>query len=432
MAKILVFKYQIFKCQIINSKNIFKILSICSVILFLLPSAIAEDITFSELGMTSEFNSGRSGTTPIGTFYSTSNDYPLEIIVNAHWRTYYRLIVYLNDEPIDSGKIIGNVNFSATFKKESIKIGKNSIYIYGNPWGAWPFGVQFGNLIIYGNSKISSPDIFLPPPSLTPISTPTPTYNWDRGTSSGASPNPTPIQTPSLTPSQTPTSTPNPTPTPSTPPPNEPNARSPKYLVYIVGLLIFVIAVGIIQEKTKKRAKFEQDQHAKGFIKFIDRFGSDKWGIPQEVEKWKREDSEVKYKESLFSMVIESIKRFEPSTKWSYEEGYHGELISYLKQNYPNAKAEHQTGASRPDIVIDDIAIEVKGPTDRQALDTLTTKCLKYSHHYVHFIIVLFEPKFSEFSETHYNEILGGITKHFPNVVVIRKNGNSKQNQRRF
>ncbi len=125
--------------------------------------------------------------------------------------------------------------------------------------------------------------------------------------------------------------------------------------------------------------------------------------------------------ESLFFKVIKSVKKFESSNKWSFEEGYHGELIGYLKLKFPNVIAEHQTVSSRPDIVIENIAIEVKGPTDNRALDTLTTKCLKYSQHYAHIIIVLFEPRFSE---SHYNEIYKGIKKHFPHVEVIRKNGN--------
>jgi len=182
-GKNLVFDCVLSKSLNVDIKNILKIITICSVIIFLIPTAIAKDITFSELGMATEFTSGMSGTTSTGIFYSEANDYPLSVNVNAYFRTYYKLKVYLNDAQIDSGQIIGNVNFSVTFKNESLKTGKNSIYIVGEPWGVWPFGVQFGNLIIYGTSNISSPDIFLPPPILT--STPTP------------SPISTPIQTPS-------------------------------------------------------------------------------------------------------------------------------------------------------------------------------------------------------------------------------------------
>jgi len=161
-----------------------------------MPISLAETITFSDMGITAEFSSGRSGSTPIGTFYATSNEYPLEVTVNAYWRNYYRIIVFVNNAQGDSGKIIGNVNFTATILKENINIGKNTIYVKGNPWGGYPFGAQFGNFIIYGDSKISSPDIFLPrpTPAITPTITPTPTPT------SAPTPTSTPIPAQSLTP----------------------------------------------------------------------------------------------------------------------------------------------------------------------------------------------------------------------------------------
>lgn len=170
--------------------------------------------------------------------------------------------------------------------------------------------------------------------------------------------------------------------------------------------------------KEAEKQAFEEEQKAKGLVKFVDRFGNEKWGKPNEVERWKKEDEEAKIKESLFNQVVESIKKFQPSRKYGNEFGYHTELQGWLKSHFQNARVELQTGASRPDIVIDNIAIEVKGPTDNQALNTLTTKCLKYSHYYTHLIIVLFEPIFSE---SNYSEIVEGIKRHFPNVEVIRK-----------
>ena len=89
-----------------------------------------------------------------------------------------------------------------------------------------------------------------------------------------------------------------------------------------------------------------------------------------------------------------------------------------MKSKFPSARIEIQTGASRPDIVIEDIAIEVKGPTDNNALDTLTTKCLKYSRYYNKIILCLFEPVFSE---SNFREIEAGIEQHFPHVRVVRK-----------
>lgn len=199
-------------------------------------------------------------------------------------------------------------------------------------------------------------------------------------------------------------------------------------IITIIVLSVIIVAVLITgfvfywkHEKRKEAEKqaFEEEQKAKGLVKFVDRFGNEKWGKPSEIEKWEKEDKEAKIKESLFNQVVESIKNFEPSRKYSNEFGYHTELQGWLKSHFQNSRVELKTGASRPDIVINnDIAIEVKGPTDNQALNTLTTKCLKYSIYYTHLIIVLFEPLFSE---SNYSEIVEGIKQHFPNVKVIRK-----------
>ena len=118
----------------------------------------------------------------------------------------------------------------------------------------------------------------------------------------------------------------------------------------------------------------------------------------------------------LGSKVIESIENFKPSKKWGNEDSYHKELLGWLKQPFPEIKYELQTGGSRPDLVIDKIAIEIKGPTDNQALNTLSTKILKYSHYYDDIIIVLFE---TSFSERNFNEIANGIKKTYSHVHII-------------
>lgn len=119
-----------------------------------------------------------------------------------------------------------------------------------------------------------------------------------------------------------------------------------------------------------------------------------------------------------FKELILKIKEFNPSKKWSYEEGYQAELQGYLKREFTNSAVEVQTGASRPDIVINDVAIEIKGPTDNAALLTLGSKCIKYLQHYRKLIIVLFDPIYSE---AEYNETIGGIRQRFKDVEVIVK-----------
>ncbi len=474
--------------------------------IFLIPSALSETISFTDLGIAKEFSSGRSVSTPIGTFYTTSND-PVVVTVNAYYKSGYSLTIYLNDAPVKSDNFRGSSTFSVTLSGENVKNGKNTIYITGAPTDLFPFGSEFGNLFIYGTSKINSSGIFLPLPTPTPTPTSTPT----------------PIPTPTLTPAPTPTAiakditfselglasevssgtsfrTPKATfYSNSTDSPLEVSVISffegPYYLKIflndipvesrkiIEGIQGETVTFSVTFNNIKKGnnslyisgytiGRMEFGKYGLGVSgNNLIIYGTSKISSPsiflppptptiidtpinpvatlpkqttiQPTPETTRSDMTsiisiificfigitlgliikkgINVSESLFFRVIESIKKFESSNKWPSEEGYHGELIGYLKLQFPNVKAEHQTGSSRPDIVIENIAIEVKGPTDNRALDTLTTKCLKYSQHYAHFIIVLFEPRFSE---PHYNEIYKGMRKYLPHVEVIRKNGN--------
>jgi hypothetical protein len=89
-----------------------------------------------------------------------------------------------------------------------------------------------------------------------------------------------------------------------------------------------------------------------------------------------------------------------------------------LSKTFPSARIEEQRGSSRPDIVIDNIAIEIKGPTKSQDLKTIADKCMRYGEHFPDgIIIVLFEVKVND---RYYKEWLEGIKKYFPQVEVIR------------
>ncbi|MGA2919123.1 hypothetical protein [Methanoregula sp.] len=171
-------------------------------------------------------------------------------------------------------------------------------------------------------------------------------------------------------------------------------------------------------ERERNIRDFEEQQTKLGLFKFVNRFNQTSWGSLQEVEIWKKEDDAEKIKDLLITKIVDAIKNFKPIRKWENEDGYHKELLGYLSHDFPEIKYEFQIGSSRPDLVIKNIAIELKGPTDNGALDTLTTKCLKYSKYYDHLIIVLFEPRFSE---GHFKEIREGINQYFPHVIIIRK-----------
>ncbi len=134
--------------------------------------------------------------------------------------------------------------------------------------------------------------------------------------------------------------------------------------------------------------------------------------------KDKKEKEKQKY-ELLISHVIRSIEEFKPTKNWGNENNYHIELLGWLKREFPDiVEYEVQTGASRPDLVIKDIAIEIKGPTDSQAINTLPSKLIRYDQYYTNIIIVLFE---CNFSEQLFKEIQIGINRHFQNVTIIRK-----------
>jgi hypothetical protein len=139
-----------------------------------------------------------------------------------------------------------------------------------------------------------------------------------------------------------------------------------------------------------------------------------------EIKKYNELDNSIELdgNDKDFRELVLKINQFNSSKKWTYEEGYQAELQGYLKREFTNSVVEVQTGASRPDIVINDIAIEIKGPTDNAALLTLGSKCVKYLQHYRKLIIVLFDPIYSE---AEYNETIGGIRQRFKDVEIIVK-----------
>lgn len=148
--------------------------------------------------------------------------------------------------------------------------------------------------------------------------------------------------------------------------------------------------------------------------KELERILNKKW----ESRKSKIETSKNPDKQILLE-VIHAIEEFEPSRIYHTEQGYHNELQGWLKAHFRKAKVEHQTGSSRPDIIIDmDIAIEVKGPTRSQDLKTIADKCNRYTIYWKNLIIVLFEV---DVHERYYDEWEKGIVRRYPEVSIIRK-----------
>lgn len=120
----------------------------------------------------------------------------------------------------------------------------------------------------------------------------------------------------------------------------------------------------------------------------------------------------------LLRDVIAEIEAFQPAKAYTEEALYQVELNGWLKSKFSSAAIEIQTGYSRPDIVIEDIAIEIKGPTKARDLDTILDKCHRYLQNHDHLVVVLFDV---DVKADRYAEWLDSVNSHFPDVPVIRK-----------
>lgn len=117
--------------------------------------------------------------------------------------------------------------------------------------------------------------------------------------------------------------------------------------------------------------------------------------------------------------VVKFINEFKPSMDYLEELPYQAELIGWLKTKFPEAIIEKQRRSSRPDIAIGGIAIEVKGPTRNNDLDTIPNKCMRYSDNFKQgIIVVLFN---LEVNNHMYTEWLNALKKTYPQVIVIKK-----------
>lgn len=87
------------------------------------------------------------------------------------------------------------------------------------------------------------------------------------------------------------------------------------------------------------------------------------------------------------------IDSFKPLRDYTKEEPYQIELSWYLKNFFPNLDIEISKNYTRPDIIIDNIAIEIKWPTNFSDLKTIPDKIIRYTKEWDYLIIVLFNLK---------------------------------------
>ena len=65
-----------------------------------------------------------------------------------------------------------------------------------------------------------------------------------------------------------------------------------------------------IRRQAEEKLVYEEEQITKGFVKFVDRFGDERWGMPSEVEKWRGEDEDAREEEKLFNHYSRKVGIF--------------------------------------------------------------------------------------------------------------------------
>lgn|GEM_PF-2410903 len=146
--------------------------------------------------------------------------------------------------------------------------------------------------------------------------------------------------------------------------------------------------------------------------------------MKEKYPEYETMDTSVLNDDELLQELIKAIKEFQPIKHFDREDLYHTTLFTYLQEKIPaEIGFEKQRGRSIPDIEVGDIAIEVKGPTDKQGLQTIADKMLRYPLHYKYIIIVLFDVDVYEpFYKEWYEAVM---RKHEGQVTIIRNDSAS-------
>lgn len=195
------------------------------------------------------------------------------------------------------------------------------------------------------------------------------------------------------------------------------------YILIITGFLSIAILCGVVFYLIgRNETSYENEQNDRGLYKYEAINGETRWGSQENISKWKRNDDECLKENSFINGLIREIEGFQPTRKYPDEYSYQIELQGWLKRNYSQSKIEVQSGSSRPDIIIDHVAIEIKGPTRTKDLQTLADKLLRYRNYYKYIIIVLFDV---QIKDRYYNEWMNGVNDRYnkdkDEVKIIRK-----------
>ncbi|MBR9680222.1 MAG: hypothetical protein GOU98_00155 [Candidatus Altiarchaeota archaeon] len=186
-------------------------------------------------------------------------------------------------------------------------------------------------------------------------------------------------------------------------------------IVFTMSLIIFWF---VHKKRKEKRKEFVQTQINKGLVQYVDRNGVEIWEKPEKLKTIIDADQKAVDDGLLFTRVVNRIKRFEPFKKYDQEEKYQAGLAQWMKSEFSQTKIEYQRGSSRPDVIVDSIAIEIKGPTTSEGLRTIADKLLRYPQHFDHVVVVLFD---LQTTPRYYDEWKFGISKKHPEVEIISK-----------
>jgi len=124
--------------------------------------------------------------------------------------------------------------------------------------------------------------------------------------------------------------------------------------------------------------------------------------IRKKIKEKKIENEKKEHIPDFLNKLEEKIKEFKPLRKYQKEELYQTGLVSFLQNNYPDVKIEETRHYSRPDIIIEDIAIEIKWPTNMSSMKTLPDKINSYLPKWNYLFIVLFDIKITDSDNNKY------------------------------
>lgn len=170
------------------------------------------------------------------------------------------------------------------------------------------------------------------------------------------------------------------------------------------------------REREREEREYADLQRQRGLEEYRTTEGKTVWVPQEQLEEVARRDREEAEARKLVNRLTSHIEAFTPSWNNTCEQDYHRELQGYVKGLFPEARVEVQTGSSRPDIVVQNIAIEVKGPTYSRDLQTIADKLMRYSQHYDTVIVVLFDV---QVNERRYSDWERGVKKTFGDARII-------------